>query len=266
MDPTTISNTSSYSRVVQDYQKKENQQQVDPGSDKREERQLDKEKQKIISQLSSRDAEVRAHEQAHANVGGKYASAPVYDTTEGPDGRSYAVGGHVNIDVSPVAGDPEATIEKASVIERAALAPVEPSPQDRKVAGEARKMSTEAHAALRTMQAEEAKETREADKADEAQETDEAQQAESIDGDSEDASASSVGLSGEGTDNVPASEDQNKPKSFAFGLSLPQQFVASVFQQQNPAPSRAQQLQNKFDTLGLSFPSEDPGQQLATSA
>ena len=38
------------------------------------------------------------------------------------------------IDVSPVAGDPRATIEKADQVKRAALAPAEPSPQDRQVA------------------------------------------------------------------------------------------------------------------------------------
>ncbi|MBB1485602.1 putative metalloprotease CJM1_0395 family protein [Oceanospirillum sediminis] len=260
MDPTTISRSSSYSRLVQDYQQKEKQQQVEPGSDQREARQLEREKQKVISQLSKRDAEVRAHEEAHSNVGGKYASAPEYDLTEGPDGKEYAIGGHVNIDASPVEGNPKATIVKADVVEKAALAPVQPSPQDQKVAGEAREMGNEARVELRVIQTEEAKATRETDKADEAQ------KAEPVDSDSEDTRASSVGLSGDSTDNTPASEDQNKPKSFAFGLSLPQQFVASVFQQQNPAPSKAQQLQSKFDTLGLSFPPEDPGQQLTTSA
>ncbi|MEL7154829.1 MAG: putative metalloprotease CJM1_0395 family protein, partial [Pseudomonadota bacterium] len=87
-----------------------------------------------VERLKARDAEVRRHEQAHAAVGGQYASAPSYTFQQGPDGRRYAVGGEVQIDVAPVAGDPEATIEKMGVVKAAALAPAEPSAADRRVA------------------------------------------------------------------------------------------------------------------------------------
>jgi len=99
--------------------------------------QLTEQEQKQLKSLVSRDREVRAHEQAHANVGGRYAGSPTYTFQRGPDGRQYAIGGEVAIDISPVAGDPEATIEKARIIRRAALAPAEPSAQDRAVAAEA---------------------------------------------------------------------------------------------------------------------------------
>ena len=52
----------------------------------------------------------------------------------GPDGNRYAIGGEVSIDVAPVDGDPEATIAKMEIVKAAALAPAEPSAQDRKVA------------------------------------------------------------------------------------------------------------------------------------
>lgn len=93
-------------------------------------------KQDEIRVLAARDREVRAHEQAHAAIGGAFAGAPKYQFERGPDGVNYAVGGEVPIDVSPAA-TPEATISKMQAVRRAALAPAEPSPQDRRVAQEA---------------------------------------------------------------------------------------------------------------------------------
>ncbi|MEM6544436.1 MAG: putative metalloprotease CJM1_0395 family protein, partial [Pseudomonadota bacterium] len=52
------------------------------------------------------------------------------------------------IDVSPVPGDPQATIEKARIVRRAALAPAEPSAQDRRVAAEATALEQQARAEL----------------------------------------------------------------------------------------------------------------------
>lgn len=98
--------------------------------------------------MAARDREVRAHEAAHANVGGIYAGAPSYQYQRGPDGRNYAVGGEVSIDTSPVPGDPQATIAKAQVVRRAALAPAQPSLQDRAVASEALAMEQQARREL----------------------------------------------------------------------------------------------------------------------
>lgn len=100
--------------------------------------------QKVIEQLSARDREVRGHEQAHAAVGGQYASSPTYTYTRGPDGVSYAIGGEVQIDTSPIPNDPEATLRKAEQIARAASAPADPSGQDRAVAAQAAKMAQQA--------------------------------------------------------------------------------------------------------------------------
>ena len=61
----------------------------------------------------------------------------------GPDGRMYAVGGEVSIDVSP-GRTPEETIQKAQAIRRAALSPADPSSQDRAVASKAAAMEADA--------------------------------------------------------------------------------------------------------------------------
>lgn len=108
-----------------------------------------------VDELKQRDREVRAHEQAHAAVGGAYASAPSYEYETGPDGNRYAVGGEVSIDVSPISGDPQATIQKMEVVKRAALAPAEPSPQDRAVAAQADQTRLKAQAELQAQRTEE---------------------------------------------------------------------------------------------------------------
>lgn len=94
--------------------------------------------QQQLRELKLRDAEVRAHESAHMAAGGGHVNGGAsYTYQKGPDGRQYAIGGHVSIDASSVPGDPEATREKAQQVRRAALAPGEPSGQDRQVAARA---------------------------------------------------------------------------------------------------------------------------------
>ena len=116
---------------------------------------LTEEEEQQVRDLQERDREVRAHEQAHANVGGIYASAPTYQFVTGPDGRRYAVAGQVQIDTAEIEGDPEATIEKLETVRRAALAPAEPSAQDRRVAQQAAAGITEARGELQEQRAEE---------------------------------------------------------------------------------------------------------------
>ena len=120
-----------------------------PPKDQSEQEQKQQEReQKILAELATRDREVRAHEQAHAAVGGQYAGSPTYSFERGPDGVNYAVGGEVSIDTSPVPNDPEATLRKAQVIRAAASAPAEPSPQDRRVAAQAASLENEARAEI----------------------------------------------------------------------------------------------------------------------
>lgn len=106
---------------------------------------LTSDEQKMVDQLKARDAEVRAHENAHKSAGGQYVMGGImfrYQT--GPDGKRYAVEGEVRIDTSSVSGDPEATIQKARAIRKAANAPASPSAQDRSVASQAATMEMEA--------------------------------------------------------------------------------------------------------------------------
>ncbi|MBD5538994.1 MAG: catalase [Desulfovibrio sp.] len=107
---------------------------------------LSPEAQAQLRELRQRDAEVRAHEKAHMAAGGAYVTGgPSYEYQRGPDGRQYAIGGHVSIDASSIPDDPEASAAKARQVRRAALAPGEPSAQDRVVAAKA--ASQEARAA-----------------------------------------------------------------------------------------------------------------------
>ena len=114
-----------------------------------------------IEVLAARDREVRAHEQAHAAVAGQYGSSPTYSFVRGPDGVSYAVGGEVQIDTSPIPGDPEATLRKAQQLRRAANAPAEPSSQDGRVAALAAQMELQARTELAELKSAEAEQRRE---------------------------------------------------------------------------------------------------------
>lgn len=64
----------------------------------------------------------------------------------------YAVAGEVGIDTSAIPGDPQATLRKAQTILRAALAPADPSPQDRQVAAQANAMAQQARLEMATQE------------------------------------------------------------------------------------------------------------------
>lgn len=109
---------------------------------------LSAEEQQQVAELRQRDTEVRAHEAAHKAAGGQHAGSASYTFQTGPDGIRYAVGGEVPIDVSPVKGDPEATIRKMQQVRQAALAPAQPSSADRQVAAKASQIEQKARAEL----------------------------------------------------------------------------------------------------------------------
>lgn len=109
--------------------------------------QLSEEEQQQLKELQARDREVRAHEQAHRSAGGQYVRGAInYTYQRGPDGQLYAVGGEVSIDTSAIPNDPEATARKMEQVRRAALAPSNPSPQDRQVTAEAARRAAQAQA------------------------------------------------------------------------------------------------------------------------
>ncbi|WP_339720531.1 putative metalloprotease CJM1_0395 family protein [uncultured Paraglaciecola sp.] len=135
----------------------DNGQDASAGKENAEDKQQQLAQQQQLTELKQRDAEVRAHEQAHASLGGQYAHPPQYEYERGPDGKRYAVEGEVSIDISK-ASTPEETIRKAQQVRAAALAPAEPSAQDLRVATEASKMALEARTEIATERAKEAQE------------------------------------------------------------------------------------------------------------
>ncbi len=115
---------------------------------------LDMAELRMVEQLKLRDQEVKAHELAHlANAGQYAAGGPSYTFQQGPDGRRYAVGGEVPIDISRER-TPEATIQKMRTVRRAAMAPANPSPADRNIAALASRKEAEARRELQREQEE----------------------------------------------------------------------------------------------------------------
>ena len=116
---------------------------------------LTEEEQAEVEDLKARDQEVRTHEQAHKSAGGQYAAAPTYTYERGPDGKQYVTDGEVSIDIGEES-DPQATINKMQVVKRAAMAPAQPSAQDRRVYAEATQKEAQARQELNEQKAEEA--------------------------------------------------------------------------------------------------------------
>lgn len=109
---------------------------------------LTPEEQATVDKLKARDRHVRQHEAAHqAAAGGLAVSGANFTYERGPDGQNYAVGGEVRISVSK-GRTPEETLSRAQTIHAAALAPSDPSGQDRAVAAEADRMAMEARAEM----------------------------------------------------------------------------------------------------------------------
>lgn len=109
---------------------------------------LTEEQEQQVRELEKRDAEVRAHEQAHMAAAGALAQGgPKYTFETGPDGKRYATGGEVNI-VMKSGRTPEETLRNAQQVQAAALAPGDPSPTDQRTAAAAARMAQEARQQL----------------------------------------------------------------------------------------------------------------------
>ncbi len=96
-----------------------------------------------LQRLRITEQRVKAHEMAHKIAAGDLGGAPKYKYKKGPDGKMYIVGGEVPLRVRK-GRTPEETIEIARKLRRAALAPADPSPQDRAVAARATAMEMQA--------------------------------------------------------------------------------------------------------------------------
>lgn len=108
---------------------------------------LSVDQQRQVEALRAIDRKVRAHELAHVAVGGGLVGAASFSYQVGPDKQRYAVAGEVSIDVS-AGRDAEETIARAEQIRAAALAPADPSSQDRRVAALATRMEDAARQEL----------------------------------------------------------------------------------------------------------------------
>lgn len=117
--------------------------------------QLSGEELKIVQRLAARDREVRAHENAHVAAAAGITGRPMLSYVTGPDAQRYAISGEVSIDTSGEQGDPQATIAKMEMVKKAALAPAQPSGQDKAVAGAADAKIREAEAEIRVIKREE---------------------------------------------------------------------------------------------------------------
>lgn len=73
----------------------------------REQRGLSEDEEREVADLEAADGEVRAHEAAHIASGGGLTGAPTFITVQGPDGKSYAIGGQVSIQTSGDASEGE---------------------------------------------------------------------------------------------------------------------------------------------------------------
>jgi len=105
---------------------------------------LSDEEQQELQELKQTDSAVRAHEMAHVAAGGSLVrGGPSFEYRKGPDGNNYAVSGEVNIDSSKEK-TPEQTLIKMQRVQAAALAPADPSGQDRAVASQAAQTAQQA--------------------------------------------------------------------------------------------------------------------------
>lgn len=150
VEPALAADTDNKSKQKDSQSDEGNQQNKSLSNDKSQtkpEVQLTGEETARVQELVLRDREVRAHESAHKGAAGQYGGATEYTYTRGPNGKQYATGGEVAIDVS-TPDDPNEALRKGETIQRAALAPAEPSGQDRKVAAQAAEMSAKARAEI----------------------------------------------------------------------------------------------------------------------
>jgi hypothetical protein len=99
--------------------------------------------ERVVRQLEARDTQVRAHEAAHQAAARGLGGAASFTYSTGPDGRRYAVGGEVPVQLKS-GRTPDETISNAQAVRSAALAPADPSGQDMAVASEAAQMEAEA--------------------------------------------------------------------------------------------------------------------------
>jgi hypothetical protein len=95
---------------------------------------LNADERAVVRELQARDLAVRVHEGQHLDAASGLASGgPEFSFQVGPDGKQYAVGGHVDVQTSATS-DPEKTARDAQTFAHSAGAPGDASAQDLSVA------------------------------------------------------------------------------------------------------------------------------------
>ncbi len=146
-----MSTEAQINNVLQDIYQRQTYTITHLSSDKTYNEMTEDEKAEV-RRLKKLDAEVKAHEEAHRRAAGELVRGGVhYKYKIGPDGKRYAIGGEVKIDLSEDPRGPNETKLKAEKIKRAANAPAKPSPKDRQVAASAERMKAEAEQEIREM-------------------------------------------------------------------------------------------------------------------
>ena len=128
----------SESRKVESSQDKSESRSTDDSSKKNgyTGADLSEEEKDMVRELQQRDREVRNHEAAHQAAAGAFGGGASFTYEKGPDGKSYAVGGEVPIQIK-TGSTPEETIRNMRQVQMAANAPADPSGQDKNVAARA---------------------------------------------------------------------------------------------------------------------------------
>ena len=104
---------------------------------------LSEEEKAQVRELQQIQREVIAHEAAHQAAAGQFGGGVSYSYTQGPDGKSYITGGEVPIQIKR-GSTPEETLRNMQQVQRAAMAPADPSGQDRQVAAQAAAIAAQA--------------------------------------------------------------------------------------------------------------------------
>lgn len=136
------------SRAIADSKKAQQEKETQEQKSQKEENsssvdELSQDEERLVQDLEARDSEVRAHESSHQAAGGGMVGAASYTYQQGPDGKMYAIGGEVPINI-PTGSTPEESIANARQAAAAAMAVADPSPADYSVAASARVMEMQA--------------------------------------------------------------------------------------------------------------------------
>ena len=126
-----------------DKEKELEEQKVQEAKKSSSPNELSEDEERLVRDLETRDGEVKAHEAAHQAAGGGMTGPASYTYQQGPDGKMYAIGGEVSINI-PSGSTPEESIKNARQAVAAAMAVSDPSPADYAVAASARTMEMQA--------------------------------------------------------------------------------------------------------------------------